>query len=102
MKEKEVTRGEEKECVSCLLPSPQQCSVYPGHLQRRGVRCTVRPRETLLRPEGPLHLFGVYPGHLPAPQKPVTVCAEPEACWSEHQPEVYLPGQTALKSGGGK
>lgn len=59
----------------------------------------VRPKEMLLQPEVPWHLFGVYPGRLPAPQKPAAGYVEPEACWSEHQPEVDPPGQTALKSG---
>lgn len=59
----------------------------------------MRPEETPLPPEGPSRLPGVYPGCLPAPQRPVAGCGGPGACWSEHQPEAGRPGQTALKSG---
>lgn len=59
----------------------------------------MRPGGVLLQPEGPSHLLGVYPGCLLAPQRPAAVHVGPEVCWSEHQPEVGLPGQKALKSG---
>lgn len=95
-----MTRSGEEQCVSCLLPSPLECSVHPGRLQGRGGRHRVRPKELLLPPEGPCHLTGVYPGCLPAPQRPVAGCVGPGVCWSEHQPEAGPPGQTALKSGG--
>lgn len=94
-----MTRSEKEECVSCLLPSPRQCSLHPGRLQSKGGKCRVRPGEMLLPPEGPSHLLVVYPGCLPALQRPVAGCEEPVACWSEHQPEDGPPGQTALISG---
>lgn len=94
-----MTGSENEERVSCLLPSPGQCSLHPGHLQSRGGSCRGRPEETRLPREGPFHPPEVYPGRLPAPQRPVAGCAGPGACWSEHQPEAGLPGQTAPKSG---
>lgn len=93
-----VTSSESRS-VSSHLPYPQLCSVHPGHLQSKVGRHSVRPEETLLPPEGPFHLLGVYPGCLPAPQRPAAVRLGPGACWSEHQPEAGLPDQTALKSG---
>lgn len=93
-----VTSSESRS-VSSHLPSPQLCSVHPGHLQRKVGRHIVRPEENLLPPEGPFQLLGVYPGCLPAPQRPAAVHLGPGACWLEHQPEAGPPDQTALKSG---
>lgn len=93
-----VTRSKRRS-VSSHLPSPQLCSVHPGHLQSKEGSNIVRPEETLLPPGGPFHLLGVYPGCLPAPRRPVAVRVGPGACWSEHQPEAGPPDQTALKSG---
>lgn len=53
------------------------------------------PGETLLLPEGPSHLLGIYPECLHVPRRPVAGCVGPGACWSEHQPEAGPPGQTA-------
>lgn len=81
------------------LPSHKSHEIHSDHLQNVWRRCELKLEETLLPPEAPSHLLEVYPSCPPALQRLVAGNVKPGACWSGHQPEVGLPGQTARRSG---